>query len=211
MSKDLYAVLGIDRGADQEAVRRAYRQRAKQTHPDAGGSADEFAAVSLANRILGDERARLEYDRTGKTEEPVDNHHAQALSLIHSMIDQFVDGPEDVVCNDLVDLMYKNVDQSRIQANTVIACLTKKIARAQKMRDKFIVQGGDDVIGLMIASKIAVFELTIEGAKEANSVLDKASEILKNYRFEVEPRQRPQWGNIGVTSNIFGGTTTFYR
>ncbi len=43
-----YEVLGVEPDADDEAVRTAYRRRAKETHPDQGGSAEEFQRVQTA-------------------------------------------------------------------------------------------------------------------------------------------------------------------
>lgn len=43
-----YEVLGIDPGSDESAVVEAYRRRVKETHPDRGGSADEFQRVQTA-------------------------------------------------------------------------------------------------------------------------------------------------------------------
>jgi len=47
-----FAVLDVDPGADPEAIRRAYRQRAKETHPDRGGSEAAFKAVQAAYEAI---------------------------------------------------------------------------------------------------------------------------------------------------------------
>jgi curved DNA-binding protein CbpA len=51
---DPFAVLGLDGDADAEAIKRAYRQRAKETHPDRGGSEAEFKRVREAYEALRD-------------------------------------------------------------------------------------------------------------------------------------------------------------
>ena len=43
-----FEVLGIDRDADDDTVEQAYRRRVKETHPDRGGSSEEFRAVVAA-------------------------------------------------------------------------------------------------------------------------------------------------------------------
>lgn len=43
-----FDVLRIDPGADEEEIKQAYRERAKETHPDQGGSAEEFLLVRTA-------------------------------------------------------------------------------------------------------------------------------------------------------------------
>lgn len=62
---DLYEVLGIDRSATADDIRAAYRQRARETHPDAGGEPGEFQAVQAAWEVLGDPEQRRRYDRSG--------------------------------------------------------------------------------------------------------------------------------------------------
>jgi hypothetical protein len=45
---EAFAELGLDPDADEGAVKRAYRDRAKEVHPDAGGDEDEFKRVQEA-------------------------------------------------------------------------------------------------------------------------------------------------------------------
>ena len=50
---DPYSVLGVSRSAGKDQLRRAYREQVKQTHPDQGGSQDEFIRVQEAGKALG--------------------------------------------------------------------------------------------------------------------------------------------------------------
>jgi DnaJ-class molecular chaperone len=54
MSAGAYAVLGIDRNADRDDLRRAYRGLVRTIHPDAGGSGDpiQLAIIQTAYREL---------------------------------------------------------------------------------------------------------------------------------------------------------------
>ena len=65
--KDYYAVLGIQSGASDKEIQRAYRKLAKQYHPDAnqGDAAAEerFKEISAAHEVLGDPEKRKEYDQ----------------------------------------------------------------------------------------------------------------------------------------------------
>ena len=40
--KDLYKVLGVERGVDKEEIRRAYKRMSMKHHPDKGGQEDDF-------------------------------------------------------------------------------------------------------------------------------------------------------------------------
>lgn len=67
--KDYYAILGVDKSAAQEDIRKAYRKLAKQYHPDVNKgdkkSEEKFKDVSEAYEVLGDEEKRKKYDMFG--------------------------------------------------------------------------------------------------------------------------------------------------
>ena len=66
-----YDLLSIDRGADLDAIKRAYRGLAKKLHPDVNAgdekAADRFKEITAAYNMLADNRKRAEHDgnRTG--------------------------------------------------------------------------------------------------------------------------------------------------
>ena len=62
ISANAYEVLGVAATASQDDLRRAYRRRLRQTHPDTGGLAREFTAVQLAWEKIGTPAARALYD-----------------------------------------------------------------------------------------------------------------------------------------------------
>ena len=64
MSKDLYQVLGVKRGASEKEIKSAYRKLALKYHPDRNqnnpAAADKFKEVSAAYDILGDPQKKKE-------------------------------------------------------------------------------------------------------------------------------------------------------
>ncbi|MFT5685876.1 MAG: molecular chaperone DnaJ [Myxococcota bacterium] len=66
--RDLYSVLGVQRGADQETVRKAYKKLARKYHPDlnkAAAAGDKFKEINAAYDVIGDEGKRKLYDQFG--------------------------------------------------------------------------------------------------------------------------------------------------
>jgi molecular chaperone DnaJ len=65
---DLYALLGVTRDADADAIKKAYRRLARQLHPDVNPDPDtqeRFKEVTRAYEILSDPQKRSVYDRGG--------------------------------------------------------------------------------------------------------------------------------------------------
>src|SRR5262245_8381596 len=69
MAKDLYAVLGVPRDADEDAIKKAFRKLAMKYHPDKNpGKANEqrFKEVNQAHEVLSDKKKRALYDEFGE-------------------------------------------------------------------------------------------------------------------------------------------------
>ncbi|GHC34669.1 molecular chaperone DnaJ [Aidingimonas halophila] len=70
MSKrDYYEILGVERGADQKEIKKAYRRLAQKYHPDRNpddsSAAEKFREVSEAYEVLTDDEKRAAYDQFG--------------------------------------------------------------------------------------------------------------------------------------------------
>ena len=66
--RDYYEVLGVDRGADERALKQAFRKLAQQYHPDVNSDAEaesRFKEINEAYQVLNDPQKRAVYDRYG--------------------------------------------------------------------------------------------------------------------------------------------------
>lgn len=83
---DLYTVLGLDRKATADDIRKAYKRRSLETHPDRGGTKEEFQAVNEANAVLSDPAKRADYDATGRMPGAVEEHHGPSVGIDLSQV-----------------------------------------------------------------------------------------------------------------------------
>ncbi len=65
--KDYYTILGVERTASKEDIKKAFRKLAHQYHPDKqGGSEAKFKEIGEAYAVLSDDQKRAQYDRFGR-------------------------------------------------------------------------------------------------------------------------------------------------
>jgi len=67
--KDYYETLGVGRDADSDAIKKAYRQLARENHPDVNKAPDaeeRFKEIAEAYEVLGDDEKRRQYDGLGE-------------------------------------------------------------------------------------------------------------------------------------------------
>ena len=68
--KDYYKILGVDKKATQDQIKKAYRKLAVQYHPDKNPgnkeAEEKFKLVNEANEVIGDPEKRKKYDELGE-------------------------------------------------------------------------------------------------------------------------------------------------
>lgn len=69
MGKDYYCILGIEKGASDEDIKKAYRKQALKFHPDKNKSPqaeEKFKEIAEAYEVLSDPKKREIYDQFGE-------------------------------------------------------------------------------------------------------------------------------------------------
>jgi curved DNA-binding protein CbpA len=205
---DPYKVLGVPRDADAPTVRKAYRRKAKATHPDAGGDREAFQQAARAVAILDDPAKRERYDRTGSTEDdPIQSPYHDALAIIMPIIANGVhawaanpDRTQDLetrpVMADLMGVLAKMRSEQLAEVDKAQRGIDKLRKLAKRTRRK---DGTTSPIALAMEGEARRIETILEPMRRKMAGINAAIELVKEHKFDPETVWRP----IGATAFIW--------
>lgn len=79
---DLYTVLGVEKTASQDEIKKAFRKLAIQYHPDKNpgdaAAEEKFKEINAAYSVLGDEQKRAQYDMYGSADAYAHSSYGQS-------------------------------------------------------------------------------------------------------------------------------------
>ena len=184
----LYDELGIPDNASTDDVKKAFRDRSKQTHPDRGGSAQEFDRVRKAALVLLNPQKRQHYDQTGDSGEEQPQAASRHLQMLEQMLHMLVLDEGDDSRNLLV-LMRQRLKECRENTKTQMAKLraaSKKVKRLQKRLAK--VKAGTDELGLIFKRQEAGIAAGLVAGENELKAIRQAELVLERYLFVEESR-----------------------
>ncbi len=190
---DPYEILGIGRDATPEEIQAAYRNKARQVHPDNGGSTEEFMQVKTASMVLLDPKSRAQYDRTGRIDEAVaDNRQARIMELIAKF---FIDSIE--ACDEPGAPMMEQVDivqaarthfgNQIVEGNKHAHRLERRVHKFKKALKRLKSKDEKDIIRAMLVSQQNTISGLIVKTREDVSMFKDALKILDGYSFDQAP------------------------
>lgn len=216
MTPDLYAHLGVKRSASTQDIRRAYRARSKQTHPDAGGSDEEFALTTKALSILSDPARRARYDATGDVSEAaIDNSTSERAQLLVQLFDAVCQQAAKSnlapwqfdVADAMRELAARQITEShanRKQAERNLAAAEKIVGRfkRRKKRKTSPAEGeGENLLDRLMQGRCDPFRQQIRQIDEAIAKFEAVLDTLKEYDFAFDaapPQQSASFFTIRV-------------
>lgn len=208
----LYDALGIDKDATIDAVKRAFRGRAKKCHPDAGGSKEQFALICRAKDILSDPERRAKYDRTGEEDAGgPDQSEAFAMDVAMQSVAHVLREIEgrggryaehDLIKNAIAkikaDIATMNENARRMRAEA-----TKQRDIAKRFRSK---KGKPNRLRTMFENNAASLERNAEAALTPVKIGEGAIELLRDHSFEVSAPQPVNNMGLGAAGASFWRT-----
>lgn len=199
MTDNHYEILGVAKDADGDAIKRAYRTKARILHPDAGGSAGAFAKLNLAYDTLSDTDRRAHYNATGNSELPTNPSEIRARVLIDDIFRKYLDRPDGSgrYTYDLVNAIRHDLDEGERLIPAMVAECQNKIAMLEKLIERL---NGGIMIGT-VSQTIRQLEARIIFFENERPAIEAARELLKRCRHTPErdlattymPPRRQTW------------------
>lgn len=177
-----YDSLGVPKDAPPEAIRAAYRKKARQHHPDKGGKVAEFQNIQVAYDVLSDPERKARYDQTGETGTGP-TLESQALSTLFTMMTALMDSPQvNVSTLPLVDQLRRMLNADMQKQDTEKAKVMASIDR----RREAIKRLSKGPLADLLRGEINQREQMAAKMDEANAIRREAMRMLEDQTYSAD-------------------------
>lgn len=193
-----YETIGVHETATAEEIKKAYRERSKELHPDANDGDDKgFAKLAKAYKVLSDPEKRKKYDETGIDTE--NNEAEQVNSIMAGLTLAFLEHAPSVKTESLTDFVKKQVKEQLGNAKSAVTKLEKEIDRAENAKNRIVRKElGHNLILSVFENKISEARTNIVRHNEAVLLFDKVLEEIESYSYlvDVEEKQNERYSSF---------------
>lgn len=183
---DPYEILGVDRDANDQAIRTAYRKAAKAAHPDSGGDAEQFARLQAVYDLLKDPVRRKVYDDTGYDPQLAEPRDLKGLMMLETLVNDFILDEREPGSFDPVAAMRRKLSDDIVKSRFHILELERHRARVRKHLDRLGRRPETDVLGSMLRARSRSIAEAIKTTEEQIKTIEQAYEMLEGYSYELE-------------------------
>jgi curved DNA-binding protein CbpA len=194
--KNLYDVLGVNKDADKDAIKKAHRNGVKKNHPDKGGDKELFQEIQLAYDVLSDEQRRNKYDETGETDKPRDLFAEMFASFIDSLVSHLETSKTDNI--NLIELGNNMLQQELEELTRKKHVVNRSLELLENALKRMDSKKGSTLMQDITKSKIKTSTLHLTKLEEGIEFYTKAMEELQEFIYTFE-HEEPQGGGFWHT------------
>lgn len=186
--RDLYEVLGVARDASLSAIKAAYRRRAKDLHPDAGGDPEDFRLLKLAHDVLSDPERRKIYDEAGDLPETPPEGHQQArlYAAVGDTLLRILPQIKSPNYEDVLALLREAVaHQLRLTADQIPA-VEQSLEKLTAIASRVQVKEGENILRSLIESRQESTRRQYEALLQERELYEDVQQFLDGYQYYVQ-------------------------
>lgn len=191
MKNKHYETLGVPLDATQEEIKKSYRDKSKELHPDVNNGDDKgFAELAKAYEVLSDPERRKKYDETGTDKKISEQEEVSAIIVMLTM--QFLGKNLDPKTNSLVDYIKDSSKTMLRGLEESIESFKRSIEQDTHAANRIVrKEEGHNFILAIIQNKIESSKKEIQKRKEAISAYEKVYDEIVKYSYLVDNKPVP--------------------
>jgi curved DNA-binding protein CbpA len=183
---DPYETLGLERDADGDAIKTAYRKAAKTAHPDSGGDTEEFGRLQACYDLLKDPVRRKVYDSTGYDPQLADPRDLKGILMLETLVNEFILDEREPGSFDPLAAMRRKLSDDIVKSRFHILELERHRARVRQHIDRLGRRPAADVLGSMLRTRSQSIADAIRNAEAQIEAIEQAYTMLEGYSYELE-------------------------
>ncbi len=195
---DLYAILGVKPDATPEQVTKAYRKRARATHPDRGGDREEFEQVATAYAVLSDPTRRAHYDATGEVGDDPQQPIVQLIAeMMLQAVEMMVENAKTPEYTNVLGLIRTHLKGHIENESVFIQKLRLAETMLKRSQGRYGIAAKDtkapaDLLEGLTSAHLRNLKAQIAEHEAAKKLKVEALGLLKNYTYRCD--EQGQWG-----------------
>ena len=184
-----YEVLGVERDADLDTIKAAFRAKAKEFHPDRAGNAKMFDQVNLAYEVLRDPDVRRRYDETGEIVLQKDSLMSIVACLLDEAmgcsINRMIEEHRTVQHTPITKFMAESLVEAFEILNQNAAVLAEAVMIWGEISERMGVSQGDNIMSNLALRRLSEVQQQLLGLKKQREALELAQDELRRYSYRV--------------------------
>jgi curved DNA-binding protein CbpA len=174
-----YDVLGVPKDADEAAVKKAFRRKARESHPDrAGGSGERMALVNRAYDVLSDPARRQQYDDTGDTG-PINSVEQEATGLAGAIFGEAIEQDQVSIVAFAKQKARDISDGLKRQRSEALVKIARFERKSNKVRRK--TKGAPNMVQAAIEQQLTRYRSLVKEADRKLEVTTAAIRLIEDY------------------------------
>ena len=203
MNQNLYEILGLEKDASPSLVKKAYRRKSSENHPDRKPDGhDGMAEINKAYAILSDPEKRKNYDETDSTQT------ASREDRVNNIFQEFLFQTSEN-CSSVHETITRSehlMKEAISKAKTLIFANRHELRILEKKQKGYVFKGkGADLFGMRLSGKIESVVKTINKIEDEISLVEEAMKLLIEYEATDFPPNVPVqvFGNLIMGNDVF--------